>query len=63
MVRVDPAMSDELVATTHARPSGEAGPRAGLAAVPLRGHCKRGRSWRSGSTLGGTTYARTLPSK
>jgi TfoX/Sxy family transcriptional regulator of competence genes len=62
MVRVDPAMSDELVATTDARPMEMRGrPMQGWLRVRSEDIQTRARlaEW---ITLG-TTYARTLPSK
>jgi TfoX/Sxy family transcriptional regulator of competence genes len=62
MVRVDPAMSDELVATTDARPMEMRGrPMQGWLRV-RSGDIQTRAQLAKWVTLG-TTYARTLPSK
>jgi TfoX/Sxy family transcriptional regulator of competence genes len=62
MVRVDPAMSDELVATTDARPMEMRGrPMQGWLRVRSE-HLETRAQLAEWVTLG-TTYARTLPSK
>ena len=62
LVRVDPAMSDELVATTDARPMEMRGrPMQGWLRVRAE-HIQTRAQLAEWVTLG-TTYARTLPSK
>lgn len=62
LVRVDPAMSDELVATTDARPMEMRGrPMQGWLRVRSE-HIQTRAQLAEWVTLG-TTYARTLPSK
>ena len=62
MVRVDPAMSDELVATTDARPMEMRGrPMQGW--LRVRSEDLETRAQLAEWVTLGTTYARTLPSK
>ena len=62
MVRVDPAMSDELVATTDARPMEMRGrPMQGW--LRVRSEDIQTRAQLAKWVTLGTTYARTLPSK
>jgi TfoX/Sxy family transcriptional regulator of competence genes len=62
MVRVDPAMSDELVATTAARPMEMRGrPMQGW--LRVRSEDLQTRAQLAEWVTLGTTYARTLPSK
>jgi TfoX/Sxy family transcriptional regulator of competence genes len=62
LVRVDPAMSDELVATTAARPTEMRGrPMQGW--LRVRSEHVQSRAQLAEWVTLGTTYARTLPSK
>jgi len=62
MVRVDPAMSDELVATTDARPMEMRG-RPVQGWLRVRSDDLETRAQLAEWVTLGTTYARTLPSK